>query len=100
MAEELKALFESIGLDAKTATEVTANSKVSAVLKEVIAEAGMEKGCDKSIGNLLYMTATKVCGLPSAVSCSITVYWRSLDPSPSRSTPETPWCTGSSLSAT
>lgn len=68
MAEELKALFESIGLDAKTATQVTQNAKVSAVLKEVITEAGAEKGCDKAVGNLLYMTATKVRGLFTARS--------------------------------
>lgn len=64
MADELKALFESIGLEPKTAASVTANAKVSAALKEVIQEAGAEKGCDRAVGNLLYMTATKVCGSP------------------------------------
>ncbi len=58
--EALAALFESIGLDAKNAANVATNPKVSAALREVIAEAGVQAGCDKAVGNLLYSAATRV----------------------------------------
>jgi hypothetical protein len=61
-AEEAKALFIGCGLDPKTAADITCNAKVSAALREVIAEAGVAAGCDKAVGNLLYATATKARG--------------------------------------
>ncbi|XP_024366735.1 glutamine--tRNA ligase, cytoplasmic [Physcomitrium patens] len=53
------ALFKGIGLDAKTAANAVANPKVTANLTNVVHEAGVENGCDKSVGNLLYTVATK-----------------------------------------
>ncbi|KAI5063130.1 hypothetical protein GOP47_0021677 [Adiantum capillus-veneris] len=52
-------LFLGIGLDERTATSALANAKVTANLTDVIREAGVEGGCDKAVGNLLYMVATK-----------------------------------------
>ena len=61
MAEESAKLFESIGLEPKTAASVAGNAKLSAALRGVITEAGLLGGCDKSVGNVLYNMATKVC---------------------------------------
>lgn len=63
-AKELKEkaageLFLKIGLDERTANNALANSKVTSNLYDVIYEAGMQEGCNKAIGNLLYMAATK-----------------------------------------
>ncbi|KAI5071092.1 hypothetical protein GOP47_0013343 [Adiantum capillus-veneris] len=52
-------LFLSIGLDDRTATNALANAKVTSNLTDVIHEAGVDGGCDKNIGNLIYMVATK-----------------------------------------
>jgi len=52
-------LFKSLGLDSKTAQNAVANPKVTANLTDVVREAGVAQGCDKSIGNLLYTVATK-----------------------------------------
>ena len=57
------ALFESCGLDAKTALNVSRNAKLSATLSEVIAEAGAAAGCGKAVGNLLYAVAAKARAL-------------------------------------
>ena len=57
--EAAEALFTSIGLEPKTAANVATNAKISAVLKEIINEAGLQGGCDKAIGNLLYQMVTK-----------------------------------------
>ena len=59
MADAAAALFVACGLDPKVAAQVSVNAKVSAALRDVIGEAGVTGGCDKSIGNLLYATATK-----------------------------------------
>ena len=59
MSDDAAELFASVGLDAKTAAQVARNSKVSATLREVLAEAGVSAGCGKVVGNLLYATATK-----------------------------------------
>ncbi|KAF7104199.1 hypothetical protein CFC21_105118 [Triticum aestivum] len=48
----------ALGLDQRTAENALVNSKVTANLAAVIAEAGIG-GCDKSVGNLLYAVATK-----------------------------------------
>lgn len=56
----MEALFLSIGLDPATAKNATSNAKLSATLSAIITEAGVQGGCDKSIGNLLYQAATKV----------------------------------------
>ena len=56
---EAAALFESIGLDPKTALNVSRNAKLSAALREVVAEAGAAPGCGKVVGNLLYSAAAK-----------------------------------------
>ncbi|KAJ0247535.1 Glutamine--tRNA ligase [Hirschfeldia incana] len=58
-SEESVNLFVSIGLEEKTARETVRNSKVKANLTAVIHEAGVNNGCDRSIGNLLYTVATK-----------------------------------------
>ncbi|THU63401.1 hypothetical protein C4D60_Mb01t15370 [Musa balbisiana] len=51
-------LFLSIGLDRRTAESVVVNQRVTSNLTAVIKEAGVN-GCSKTIGNLLYMVATK-----------------------------------------
>ncbi|KAL3695146.1 hypothetical protein R1sor_008797 [Riccia sorocarpa] len=56
---EAKELFLKIGLEEKTAQNAVANSKVTANLIAVISEAGLQEGCERSIGNLLYSIATK-----------------------------------------
>ena len=61
-AAEAAKLFESIGLEPKTAASVASNAKLSAALRGVITEAGQLGGCDKAVGNLLYNMATKVRG--------------------------------------
>uniref|UniRef100_R7W940 glutamine--tRNA ligase n=1 Tax=Aegilops tauschii TaxID=37682 RepID=R7W940_AEGTA len=48
----------ALGLDQRTAENALVNSKVTANLAAVLAEAGIT-GCDKSVGNLLYAVATK-----------------------------------------
>ncbi|KAF7063848.1 hypothetical protein CFC21_070322 [Triticum aestivum] len=48
----------ALGLDQRTAETALVNSKVTANLSAVIAEAGIT-WCDKSVGNLLYAVATK-----------------------------------------
>ena len=59
-AAEAAALFASCGLEPKTAANVASNAKVSAALREMLADAGVLGGCDKSVGNLLYSAATRV----------------------------------------
>jgi Glutaminyl-tRNA synthetase, non-specific RNA binding region part 1 len=59
-ADALAELFAGIGLDTKTAAQVARNTKLSATLVEVIAEAGAQPGCGKVVGNLLYQAAAKV----------------------------------------
>nr|XP_018674787.1 PREDICTED: glutamine--tRNA ligase-like isoform X1 [Musa acuminata subsp. malaccensis] len=51
-------LFLSIGLDRRTAEGALVNQRVTSNLTAVIKEAGVD-GCSKTIGNLLYMVATK-----------------------------------------
>uniref|UniRef100_A0A8R7VBF1 glutamine--tRNA ligase n=1 Tax=Triticum urartu TaxID=4572 RepID=A0A8R7VBF1_TRIUA len=48
----------ALGLDQRTTENALVNSKVTANLGAVIAEAGITC-CDKSVGNLLYAVATK-----------------------------------------
>ncbi|KAJ3694118.1 hypothetical protein LUZ60_009598 [Juncus effusus] len=57
VAEDLE-LFLSIGLDKRTAENALVNQKVTSNLTAVLKEAGIS-GCSKTIGNLLYMVATK-----------------------------------------
>ncbi|GAB4840315.1 Glutamine--tRNA ligase, cytoplasmic [Ancistrocladus abbreviatus] len=52
-------LFLRIGLEEKTARNTVANKKVTNNLTTVIDEAGVTDGCSRTIGNLLYMVATK-----------------------------------------
>ncbi|KAL7719490.1 glutamine--tRNA ligase [Entamoeba marina] len=54
------AQFELIGLTKQKAVETTKNESLAATLLEIIKEAGCEKGCEKSIGVLLYQLATKL----------------------------------------
>ncbi|BBN05975.1 glutaminyl-tRNA synthetase [Marchantia polymorpha subsp. ruderalis] len=56
---EAKELFLKIGLEDKTAQNAVANPKVTANLIAVIVEAGLQEGCGRSVGNLLYSIATK-----------------------------------------
>ncbi|XP_020097936.1 glutamine--tRNA ligase-like isoform X2 [Ananas comosus] len=48
----------SIGLDKRTAENALVNHELTSNLIAIINEAGVS-GCSKSIGNLLYMVATK-----------------------------------------
>ncbi|KAG1366261.1 glutamine--tRNA ligase [Cocos nucifera] len=52
-------MFLSIGLDRRTAENALVNPKVTANLTAVIKEAKVVDGCSKTVGNLLYMVATK-----------------------------------------
>ncbi|XP_008795989.2 glutamine--tRNA ligase [Phoenix dactylifera] len=52
-------MFLSIGLDRRTAENALVNPKVTANLTTVIKEAKVVDGCSKTVGNLLYMVATK-----------------------------------------
>ncbi|KAJ8622859.1 hypothetical protein MRB53_031388 [Persea americana] len=52
-------LFLKIGLDERTAQNTLANAKVTTNLVAVINEAEVTNGCSKTVGNLLYMAATK-----------------------------------------
>ena len=54
----LKELFVAIGLDPKVADSTLKNKKVTQKLKETIEIAGV-KEANKTIGNLLYVIATK-----------------------------------------
>ncbi|KAL3507020.1 hypothetical protein ACH5RR_032402 [Cinchona calisaya] len=57
--EEIVELFLKIGLEEKTSKNTIANNKVTGNLIAVIHEAEVTDGCDRTIGNLLYMVATK-----------------------------------------
>eukprot|EP01132_Coremiostelium_polycephalum_P010669 gene10669-13068_t len=59
MSEELVQLFAGIGLDPTKAKEAAKNNKLSSNLKEVITEAKVGSGCEKSVGMILYQLATK-----------------------------------------
>ncbi|KAK9105773.1 hypothetical protein Scep_022617 [Stephania cephalantha] len=61
-AEKSLDLFLKIGLDERTAKNTVANNKVTANLTSVIHEAGVDSGCERAIGNLLYTVATKFPG--------------------------------------
>ncbi|EHA8590277.1 glutamine--tRNA ligase [Cocos nucifera] len=56
---QLLDMFLSIGLDRRTAENALVNPKVTANLTAVIKEAKVVDGCSKTVGNLLYMVATK-----------------------------------------
>eukprot|EP00193_Tetraselmis_chui_P006197 CAMPEP_0177757330 /NCGR_PEP_ID=MMETSP0491_2-20121128/3583_1 /TAXON_ID=63592 /ORGANISM="Tetraselmis chuii, Strain PLY429" /LENGTH=780 /DNA_ID=CAMNT_0019272969 /DNA_START=69 /DNA_END=2411 /DNA_ORIENTATION=+ len=51
------ALFRAISLDESTAKASLKNGKFKTGLAELIREAGLESGCDKSVGNLVYKVA-------------------------------------------
>lgn len=55
-------LFLKIGLDERTAQNTLANAKVTTNLVAVINEAEVTNGCSRTVGNLLYMAATKFPG--------------------------------------
>ena len=104
-AAEAAALFASCGLEPKTAANVASNAKVSAALREMLADAGVLGGCDKSVGNLLYSAATRVrrrcsCGVAArrarlhARNCALTCARLR------RSFPATRWRTASCWRAT
>jgi len=59
VSEELVNLFSNLGLDSAKAKEAAANANLSVQLKDVISEAGVESGCDKAVGIILYTIATK-----------------------------------------
>lgn len=56
--EQIKERFLEISLDPKTVESTLKNNKVTKRLLEVIEVAGI-KECNKTIGNLLYLQATK-----------------------------------------
>jgi len=79
MAEENAKLFESIGLEPKTAANVAGSPKLCAALRGVITEAGLLGGCDKAVGNALYNMATKVravagCDAPARAPARYSAY--------------------------
>lgn len=57
--DAIKALFLAIGLDAKVVDSTLKNKKVTQRLKEVVEIAGV-KEASKTVGNLLYVVATKM----------------------------------------
>eukprot|EP00873_Tetraselmis_striata_P027831 jgi/Tetstr1/448095/TSEL_035394.t1 len=59
MADDEAALatFRAINLDESTAKAVLKNKKLKALLVELVKEAGLEGGCDKAVGNLVYKVA-------------------------------------------
>ena len=54
-----KDLFLSLGLNDKTVADILKNASICKILREVISEAGVDGGCNKEMGNLLYQVATK-----------------------------------------
>lgn len=56
---QYQTLFLAIGLDPKVVDSITKNKKVSLRLKEVIEASGVSSA-NKTVGNLLYMAATKM----------------------------------------
>lgn len=57
--EDLVKLFVSVGIAEGKAAETGKNKALSNTLKELIYEAGVEGGCDRDVGILLYTLATK-----------------------------------------
>lgn len=51
-------LFRAIGLDDRRVTDTLKNKALSESLHKIILDAKVEKGSDKSVGNLLYTIAT------------------------------------------
>ncbi|XP_074326435.1 glutamine--tRNA ligase-like [Apium graveolens] len=58
-SEKAVQIFLKIGLDERTAKNTVANNKVTKNLLTVIDEAGVAEGCERAVGNLVYMVATK-----------------------------------------
>lgn len=56
--ERLSALFRSLGLEERRVTDTLKNKALSESLEKLSVQANVEKGCDKTIGNLLYAIAT------------------------------------------
>jgi len=54
----LASIFRSMGLEERRVTDTLKNQDLTKTLHELALEAHAEKGCDKSIGNLLYAIAT------------------------------------------
>ncbi|KAF2076881.1 hypothetical protein CYY_001783 [Polysphondylium violaceum] len=59
VSEELVTMFSNLGLDSAKAKEAAANANLSSQLKDIVVEAGVESGCDKAVGIILYTIATK-----------------------------------------
>eukprot|EP00743_Colponemidia_sp_Colp-15_P001026 GILK01001132.1.p1 GENE.GILK01001132.1~~GILK01001132.1.p1 ORF type:complete len:787 (+),score=153.39 GILK01001132.1:47-2407(+) len=57
-----KSLFVSIGLEPKVVDNTLKNAAVTQNLVDTINEAGVQNGCPKSMGNLLYNAATRLTG--------------------------------------
>ncbi|EFA83742.1 glutamine-tRNA ligase [Heterostelium album PN500] len=57
--EELVEKFKKIGLDATKAKEAASNANLSTSLQEVMKEAETVDGCDKDVGQLLYLISIK-----------------------------------------
>ena len=56
---DYRTAFSAINLDPKVVDSIVKNKKVCLRLKEVLAAGGVTE-CPKAVGNLLYMTATKL----------------------------------------
>jgi hypothetical protein len=54
------AQFEKIGLESKAASETLNNKKLCTNLLQIISEAGVQQGCPKPMGVLLYNIAVKM----------------------------------------
>jgi len=58
--DELVRIFQNVGLAEKKAIETANNKKIGPIFKTAIVEAGLQEGCDKTTGALLYFLAGKI----------------------------------------
>jgi len=58
--DELVRIFQNVGLAEKKAKETANNKKIGPIFHTAIVEAGLQEGCDKTTGALLYFLAGKI----------------------------------------
>jgi len=58
--DELVRIFQNVGLAEKKAIETANNKKIGPIFSTAIVEAGLQEGCDKTTGALLYFLAGKI----------------------------------------
>eukprot|EP01133_Synstelium_polycarpum_P007888 gene7888-9259_t len=75
MSEADIKLFQSIGLDEKRSKDTVKNPELTAVLKAIISEAGVETtGCEKAVGNFLYSLSTSTSTSVAPIRAHIAKY--------------------------